>query len=271
VEKLDLWIDALLPSQWALDLGCGAGSFPNRFIEKNVIGVDVAPAELTRTSDIRPVCARAEKLPFPDSTFELVICHHSLEHVADVGNTLSEIRRVMTPTARLYISVPDGYSFSDRLYRLLLCGGGHLQQFTYDSVRSQVKWQTGLELAASRELYSSFVFIEKKNFTEAPHSRAATALPRRMRWIGRFPSWSFWLAKITLNLLARLVDKLCATHLARYGWEFAFQHQAGPLEIEAVWSNVCAFCGVGVPRSHIRVLYGILYRCERCSSWNIAY
>ena len=191
MDRLDFWIDALLPSQWTLDLGCGSGSFPRRFAGKKIIGIDVGIAELAGASVIGPVCATAEALPFADSTFELAPRHadHSLEHVADIDRTLSEVRRVMTPTSKLYVSVPDGCSFSDRIYRLLLCGGGHLQQFTFDSIVSRVESRTGLELAASRELYSSFIYLEKANFTEPPNKNAAILLPRRcMRWIsGTFP------------------------------------------------------------------------------------
>ncbi|MBV8730886.1 MAG: methyltransferase domain-containing protein [Acidobacteriia bacterium] len=40
------------------------------------------------------VCAQSHKLPFPDESFSLVMCHHSLEHFGRIEETLGEIRRV---------------------------------------------------------------------------------------------------------------------------------------------------------------------------------
>jgi SAM-dependent methyltransferase len=271
VETLDSWINALRPSHRVLDFGCGAGSFPNRFNGQIAIGVDVALTELAGASAIRAVCAKGEALPFADGAFDLVVCHHSLEHIDDLTGGLSEIRRVMKSTGRLYVSVPDGYSFSDRLYRALLCGGGHVQRFSYTGLISLVSSALCLRPTATRELYSSFIFIQKASFVAAPSAILRGPLPRRMRWIGHLPSWSFRLFQLALNVSTRFADKFLGTHLARYGWEFAFQNDDTEVRVEKSWSNVCVFCGSGASRSSLRIVSGVLYRCGNCRGWNIAY
>lgn len=49
----------------------------------------------------------AENMPFPNDSFDTVICHSVIEHVQDVAKSLQEIVRVMKPGAKAYISTPD--------------------------------------------------------------------------------------------------------------------------------------------------------------------
>jgi len=46
------------------------------------------------------------KMPFPDNSFEFVICNHVLEHVADDLLALSEIKRVLRPGGTAILQVP---------------------------------------------------------------------------------------------------------------------------------------------------------------------
>jgi SAM-dependent methyltransferase len=52
----------------------------------------------------------AEALPFPDSSFDLVILDNVLEHVTDRPQTLREIRRVLRPDGLLYMVTPKPFS-----------------------------------------------------------------------------------------------------------------------------------------------------------------
>jgi SAM-dependent methyltransferase len=45
-------------------------------------------------------------MPFPDNSFEFVICNHVLEHVEDDLRALSEIKRVLRPGGRAILQVP---------------------------------------------------------------------------------------------------------------------------------------------------------------------
>lgn len=48
--------------------------------------------------------ARIEKLPFRDNKFDTVVCTHTLEHIQDLAQGISELRRVAKK--RLIIVVP---------------------------------------------------------------------------------------------------------------------------------------------------------------------
>ena len=227
-----------------LDLGCGSGSLRPLLARLNVIGMDVDRKALAQASFPR-ACAESHRLPFAGQSFDLVICHHSLEHLADIPGTIAEIRRVLRPEGRLFVSVPDGMSFSDRLYRFLLCGGGHLQRFTFASIVAAIESGTGLHLAGSKELASSFIFVDQRNFVPAPRGALPGPLPRRMRWMGILPSWCFSSARMILNIVTR----------SRYGWALTFTPGKGTPEEEPVTRNVCMSCGAGIDEPAIRVAW----------------
>jgi 2-polyprenyl-3-methyl-5-hydroxy-6-metoxy-1,4-benzoquinol methylase len=54
-----------------------------------------------------------EKIPFEASTFDLVVCYETLEHVNEHGLMLKEIKRVLKPGGILLISTPDKKNYAD--------------------------------------------------------------------------------------------------------------------------------------------------------------
>jgi SAM-dependent methyltransferase len=98
----------------ALDLGCGAGEFTAPLAEAaaHALGVDVAEAALTRARALHPkldfrLIPVDGPLPLDDNAFDLVWSSEVIEHVADTGRWLSEVRRVLAPGGRLLLTTPD--------------------------------------------------------------------------------------------------------------------------------------------------------------------
>ena len=265
MRLLDSWLSELSPSQRILDLGCGAGSLKTQLAGMNVFGADVDSAELAQNRELPSACAESHRLPFADQSFDLVVCHHSMEHFGDPASVILEIRRVLKPGGRLFVSVPDGSSFSDRLYRLMLCGGGHLQRFSFESVVNAFESGAGLHLAGWTELFSSFIYVDKRNFAPSPHG----PLPRRMRWLGHLPSWCFSGSRLFLNLSTRLADYCLPTRLSLYGWAIAFGPEEKPPAAEPGYVNVCMSCGSGLSRAHSERIAGPIYRCPNCKGLNV--
>ncbi|MEI6667385.1 MAG: class I SAM-dependent methyltransferase [Acidobacteriota bacterium] len=98
-----------------LDCGCGGGGMPLSFAEEadHVTGIDPmdrfsqAGVTLARERNISNVAfARTDgmALPFASGTFDLVLSHSVIEHVADAALYLKECRRVMKAGARMYLS-----------------------------------------------------------------------------------------------------------------------------------------------------------------------
>lgn len=268
MRRLERWLEDFPASRRILDLGCGPGSLPSQMAGLRVTGVDVDAKALAGNPSLPSACADSHRLPFASRTFDLVIGNHSLEHFHDIAGTIREIQRVLKPDGRLFVTVPDGRSFSDRLYRLLLCGGGHLQRFAFENIVGDIESGTGLHLAAWKELSSSFLYVDRRNFLPAPRGPLPGPFPRRMRWLGHLPSWFFAFTRIFLNVSTRLMDRCFPTRSSRYGWALAFVPENGLPEQEAGSPNVCMFCGAGFDTQPTQRIARWLYRCPYCSGVN---
>jgi SAM-dependent methyltransferase len=263
------WLADAHRGRRVLDLGCGDGSFDyGHFGCENVIGVDAIAANLCGAGTMLPICADASALPFPARCFDLIICHHSLEHFRDAHAVMREIGRVARPSARLFISVPEAASLSDRLYRLMLAGGGHFQRFTFRNVVDLVQSEAHLRLTCWQNLYTSFNYVDKLNFVPAPAGRLPGPLPRRMRYLGQFPSAAFSLARFFLNVFVRLADRWFSSGLSRGGWALAFDESGSGPEQEPGMYNVCMNCGCGFQVVELAPVGGFFYRCPRCRVLN---
>lgn len=89
----------------ALDVGCGGGILAEEFAAAgfSVSGIDPSENSIRTAKDharqngldIRYETGTAEKLPYPDNSFDVVYCCDVLEHVRDVNTAISEISRVL--------------------------------------------------------------------------------------------------------------------------------------------------------------------------------
>ncbi len=262
------WLGELSRDARILDLGCGSGSLRSQLEGRNVFGVDLDARELARTPALRGVVAMSNRLPFRDGAFDLVISNHSMEHFADAAGAIAEIGRVLAPGGRLFVSVPEGASFADWLYRAMFCGGDHFQRFSFLSLKDAIESGTSVRLVAWKELSTSFTFVEKLNFISAPIGRLPGPLPRRMRWLGTLPVWFFDAWRVALNVASRATDRALGTSFSRYGWAFAFDSSASTVIQEPGCLNVCMSCGSGIENAAAYRVGRFRYRCPDCARLN---
>jgi SAM-dependent methyltransferase len=203
-------------------------------------------------------------LPFADGAFAAVISNHSVEHFVDLDAALREIGRVIRPGGALYVAVPDASTLTDRLYRWLGRGGGHVNAFrSAAEVVGRVERATGLGHAASRTLCSSLSFLNR-HVAPRPY-------PRRLMLLGGGFEWTLFL----FVWLSRWMDRTFHTRLGVYGWAFYFGRRPAQIDL-SVWQNVCIRCGAGHPaellreRSRVRPFLRWLevYACPICQALN---
>ena len=104
-------------TQRILDIGTGPGHIPiqlaGRLPEADIDGIDISPA-MVDTAIANAVTAgllrrahfrygSAEKIPFTENCFDLVLATLTLHHWARVENCLKEVLRVLVPGGELWV------------------------------------------------------------------------------------------------------------------------------------------------------------------------
>jgi SAM-dependent methyltransferase len=106
-----------------LDAGCGGGGMPLSLAEhaQEVVGIDPinrfgdAGVKLAREHGLKGLhFLRADgmALPFPAESFDLVLSHAVIEHVADAPLYLRECNRVLKRDGRIFLSTAPYLSFA---------------------------------------------------------------------------------------------------------------------------------------------------------------
>jgi ubiquinone/menaquinone biosynthesis C-methylase UbiE len=109
-QKLEKLLGSPLPHfDRALEIGAGTGYFSLHMLKAGIVGAvtatDISPgmiAALERNAadqglTVETQVADAERLPFDDATFDLVLGHAVLHHIPDLDRAFAEFLRVLRP------------------------------------------------------------------------------------------------------------------------------------------------------------------------------
>ena len=161
-------------SQWqglkVLDVGCGGGFSCEFMAKKGTItyGIDSSAKcikaaqrhSCENSLDINYKIGVAEKLPYQDHTFDVVICVDVLEHVSDYYQVVSEIYRVLKPGGIFFYDTINR-NFQSRFVMIWLME--NLLRLIPQGVHD---WNNFIQPEELKELMLSldFVEIEMKGF-----------------------------------------------------------------------------------------------------------
>jgi SAM-dependent methyltransferase len=129
-----------------LEVGCGLGTDGAQFARAGAdyTGVDLTEAavELARRNfEIQQLpgtfrTADAEKLDFPDESFDLIYSHGVLHHTPDTAQAVREVHRVLRPGGQAIVMLYHRDSYNYRIgIQMLRRAGTHL-----------LRWEAGLKL-----------------------------------------------------------------------------------------------------------------------------
>lgn len=117
-HKIDSAVKVLknLNFSTCLDVGCASGymiyEISKRFPNAKYFGVDVFDKAINYAKRQYPQIdfkvASADKLPFKDDTFDLVLFYETIEHVEDPLLCLKEIKRVTSENGTLVLAMDSG-------------------------------------------------------------------------------------------------------------------------------------------------------------------
>jgi len=110
-------VAALHPGERVLDVACGTGVVSRLAsaavgTDGRVVGLDLNPGMLAVARSAAPPDANiewreasAEAMPFPEDSFDAVLCQMGLQFMSDRHAALSEMRRVLEPDGRLILNL----------------------------------------------------------------------------------------------------------------------------------------------------------------------
>lgn len=179
--RVDYCLSQLDHGETLLDIGCGTGIFANQAKVKyeNVYGIDIAekPVEMAISIGVNAsVCnLNTEKLDFKDGMFDAVTMLSTIQYFYDLNQVCSEIKRVLKPNGKLFITFPNMRTYW-RIYKLLITGrfpkvskdafgydGGTLHYFCYRDVKALMedhdfKILQSSGIICSPKFFDSFLF-----------------------------------------------------------------------------------------------------------------
>jgi SAM-dependent methyltransferase len=100
-----------------LDFGCGSKPYESFFSgAASYLGVDLEGTGHDHADSKVDVFYDGKVLPFPDDAFDTVVSFEVFEHVFNLSDVLTEIRRVTKPHGTLLISIPFAWHEHEQPY-----------------------------------------------------------------------------------------------------------------------------------------------------------
>jgi SAM-dependent methyltransferase len=213
------------PVDSLLDVGCHIGAWlrycAQRFPSARLAGVEINrpsfEAAQTNVPSAELHHAGAEKLPFPDQTFQYVTCVEVLEHVpSDLRHVaFREMHRVLRPGGRLIMTVPHAGWFAwldsnnmrlrfPRLYARLI--GTGMRDANYAAVNRSVEWHHHFKVAELEQLAGP-------GWRKVAIRRGGLFIYPLIDWL----SWPFYRLGLANHPLRRLLERIA-------GWDYQIDY-----------------------------------------------
>lgn len=175
-----------------LDVGCGEGPYWNLNPKLDWTGLDVIP-----TSKTDHVVDFSQNYPFPDESFDFVICTQVLEHSQNAEFVVSEIYRVLKNGGLLFVNIPFFYPLHGVPF--------DFRRYTPEGLANLVSTLKIVKVSSLGGIGSSLCNTWN-NFIQ---DWGATSIYHRLMY---FLIWPLTLlSNLTCNILSLVLDKIDST------------------------------------------------------------
>ena len=129
LERVKRTVASVGPKARVLDVGCGDGWVLQELTGLGALGLGLEMSDeavvRARARGVEAVRADVDggKLPVDNGAFDVVLCLDVLEHLFAPERLLAEMRRVVAPSGRVVLAVPNGLNLFNRVAFL---AGRHL-------------------------------------------------------------------------------------------------------------------------------------------------
>jgi ubiquinone/menaquinone biosynthesis C-methylase UbiE len=169
-----------------LDIGCGSSRIVQSLPQAVGLDMQIRKLRWLRAPGRQLVQGSLSQLPFPDDTFDCVICSEVIEHIPREEIDLTDMVRVLAPGGMLVLGTPDygkwRWRFLEGLYKRVFPQGyatEHINPYTRRDLRRELE-RLGLTV-----LDVQYVFGSEMIFKAAKPATAATTGARpRLRIAG---------------------------------------------------------------------------------------
>lgn len=144
----DKVIKKIPPGSKVLDVGCANGFFSKELLKYNceVYGIEVSSKMANNAKKVltKVIVGNIEEMknPFKNEKFDAILCMDVLEHLFDPGAVLGHLKRKLTKSGVLIVTLPNIAHWNMRKELLLgrfnyqdsgILDNGHIRFFTYDT------------------------------------------------------------------------------------------------------------------------------------------
>jgi len=142
VYQSELWaVRMLLPqSGKGVEIGVGTGRFSVPFGIATGVEPSEEMAEIAKSRGITVHDAKAEKLPFGDTTFDFVLMVTTLCFLENPLEALQESSRILCPAGTIIIGMLDKNSPPGKLYEMKKQGSRFFKDARFYSVNQVLEW-----------------------------------------------------------------------------------------------------------------------------------
>jgi len=201
VDAYPVFLDHLgvEPGRSLLDVGCGTGYLlkvaDERGLETHGVDISEEGVEIAKTTSPNSgiLLGKGEDLPFPDNSFDYVICLGALKHFLDLDKGIREMMRVAKQDASFCIVVPN----SRFLLWKIRGNRGTEQQDINENLMSLKEWTSIFEKQGLQ------ILEVRKDKLTATKSRGS-ALPKGLQIIGALVQKLIW-TLLPLNLTYQFI------------------------------------------------------------------